>query len=210
MELIQTTFNKTKDPVDKTPSWILLSRIQAVRGDSRGAFQALKQCLADLGIQIQETTWEECDDDFRTVCSKLQATERDKLPARLPSEDRTLLTMGAVLVEMLSAAFWSNSLLFYQMTLKMINLHLQHGTVPQFGLGYVHLASIAIARFDLIDFGLELGGVAKRLFEDYQDDAYTIGRGQTLHSLFIGHLEGHLKDQLPVLDRAMGATVSAG
>lgn len=54
------------------------------------------------------------------------------------------------------------------------------------------------------------GDMAKMLFEIHADDSYALGRGQTLHALFLGHLEGHLKDQIPVLEAAMEATVAAG
>ncbi|OCK81994.1 hypothetical protein K432DRAFT_424503 [Lepidopterella palustris CBS 459.81] len=209
--LLETTFRKAKDAVDKAPSWILRSRVFALRGDSFAAFQALKQCLGDLGMQIPETSWEECDAEFQKICSFLQSIDRQKLLARpISAGDRTLMTMGAVFVELLSAAFWSDSLLFYQMTLKMVDIHLHKGTVPQVSLGYVHLASICAGRFSMIKLGVEIGDMAKQLLETYRDDSYTVGRGQTLHALFIGHLESHLRYQIPILNRAMEASVLAG
>ncbi|OCL11555.1 hypothetical protein AOQ84DRAFT_373926 [Glonium stellatum] len=211
MSLLQTTFNKAKDAVDKAPSWIIQSRVFAVRGDSFAAFHALKQCLNDLGVHISETTWEECDAEFQRICSLLQSVNREELLSRPAStDDRALMTMGAVFVELLSAAFWSNSLLFYQMTLKMIDVHLHRGTVPQIGLCYVHLATICTARFSLTELGVEIGDIAKQLMERFRDDAYTVGRGQTLHALFIGHLQTHVRDQIPILIRAMKSSVQAG
>ncbi|KAF2807838.1 uncharacterized protein BDZ99DRAFT_572730 [Mytilinidion resinicola] len=208
--LLQTTFSKAKDAVDKAPSWILRSRVFAVKGDSFAAFQALEQCLSDLGVDIGQTTWEGCDSEFQRICSELKNVDGDELVARAPTGDRNLMTMGAVFVELLSAAFWSNSLLFYQITLKMVDLHLHRGTVPQIGLGYVHLASICAGRFNMVEYGVEIGDMAKRLLEVYREEPYTVGRGQTLHALFMGHLQTHVRDQIPILNRAMEASLVAG
>lgn len=128
----------------------------------------------------------------------------------LTTDDRQLTTLGPVVVELLSAAFWSNSLLFYQSALKLVSLHLRRGTVSQVAMGYVHLGSIAGGRFNMIEFAVECGTIAKRLFEMYPEDHYTIGRGQTLRTLFLGHLEAPIAGLIPDLRNAMDASIFAG
>lgn len=59
LSLIRKTFTNARDPCDMASSFILQSRVHAVRGDSFGAFQALKDCLSLLGLPISPTTWEE-------------------------------------------------------------------------------------------------------------------------------------------------------
>ncbi|KAF2457500.1 putative histidine kinase HHK1p [Lineolata rhizophorae] len=208
--LLQTTFTMARDAVDKAPAWILQSRIFAMRGDSFAAFQALRTCLSELGCEISDPTWEQCDAEFQRVVSLLKIVDRRKLLETPTSKDRHLLTIGAIMVELVSAAFWSESLLFYWVTLKMLDFHIHKATFPQIGIGYVHLASIAVSRFDMTEFGVDVGLLAKQLFELYRDDHYTLGRGDTLYPLFIGHLVAHVRDQLSILDEAMDATVMAG
>jgi signal transduction histidine kinase/predicted ATPase len=211
LALIRTTFKHARDPCDMASSFILQSRVFAVRGDSFGAFQALKDCLSLLGSPIPATTWEQCDAEFQEICSLLQSMDKEELLSRpATTDDRVLMTTGPVAIELLSAAFWSNSLLFYQSTLKLVGSHLRRGTVSQVALGYVHLGSIAGGRFNMIEFAVECGAIAKRLFALYPDDHYTVGRGQTLQTLFLGHLEAPISALLPDLDTAMEATVSAG
>ncbi|KAF4301373.1 hypothetical protein GTA08_BOTSDO10712 [Botryosphaeria dothidea] len=205
--LCQAIFTNAKSAVDKAPSWVLQSRIFAMRGDSFAAFEALKQCLTDLGVQVPDKSWEECDSQFQSLCAVLQQNDREELLSRPLTADSKLLAMGAVLVEMASAAFWTDSRLFYQMSMIMVDLHLTRGTFPQAALGYVHLASIAAGRFGMTKFGIEIGDIAKSLFNIFNDDMYTIGRGETLHALFMGHLQTHVREQLPILDRAMNATI---
>jgi hypothetical protein len=211
LSLIRETFKNARDPCDMASSFILQSRVFAVRGDSFGAFQALKDCLSLLDMPIPPTTWDACDTEFRTMYAKLQQVDKDELIARRPSvDDRILLTRGPIFVELLSAAFWSNSLLFYQATLMLVNAHLAGGTVPQVSLAYVHLASIAAGRFQMMNFAVDMGALAKRVLEVYKEDAYTVGRTQTLQPLFIGHLEAPVRDLVPDLEAALESTLSAG
>lgn len=114
------------------------------------------------------------------------------------------------LQQLLSAAFWSNSLLFYQATLKLVNLHLDRGTMPQVALAYVHLGSIAGGRFQMMNFAVDMGALAKRLLQIFPDDHYTVGRAQTLQPLFLGHLEAPIGDLIPSLVGALDATLTAG
>lgn len=211
LSLIRTTFKNARDPCDMASSFILQSRVFAVRGDSFGAFQALKDCLSLLGAPIAPTTWEACDEEFQKVYGIMQSIDKDELLARRPApDDRVLLTMGPIFVELLSAAFWSNSLLFYQATLKLVNLHLERGTMSQVALAYIHLGTIAGGRFQMMSFGLDMGAMANRLVQMFPEDNYTVGRTQTLQPLFLGHLEAPIRDLVPNLEKAIEATYSAG
>jgi signal transduction histidine kinase len=212
LSLIRTTFKNARDPCDMASSFILQSRVLALRGDSFAAFQALKDCLSLLDTPIPPTTWDACDTEFRDIYTTLQQIDKDELIARQPpaAHDRILLTRGPIFVELLSAAFWSNSLLFYQATLKLVKSHLEGGTVPQAALAYVHLGTIAAGRFQMINFAVDMGALAKRLVQMYPEDVYTLGRAQTLQPLFLGHLEAPIRDQVPSLEAALEPTLSAG
>ena len=74
----------------------------------------------------------------------------------------------------------------------------------------MHIASISIYRFNLIRPGLEFGDRALQFFETFDQESYTVGRGLTLHALFLGHLQGEIRDQFSVLSRGLDAAVSAG
>ncbi|EMD66665.1 hypothetical protein COCSADRAFT_84482 [Bipolaris sorokiniana ND90Pr] len=211
LSLIETTFQHARNPCDKASSFILQSRVFAVRGDSLGALQALKNCLSMLGYPIPPTTWEACDAQFQKLYSTLQATDKNELlTPQSPTNDHVLMTIGPVFVELLSAAFWSNSLLFYQATLMLIQVHLDRGIMSQVALAYVHLGSIAGGRFNMIQFAVDMGDIAKRIFQTFPEDYYTLGRAQTLQPLFLGHFEGPLGDLIPFLGDALQASLTAG
>lgn len=208
---ISEIYKHARDASDKAPAAIIRSRMFAQRGDAGTAFICLKRALSDLGMNVPSTTYEECDDEFRRITPLLKDSRLEALASHeIPVVDRDLMTLGAVLVELLSASFWSDALLFYQGTLKMLNLYLERGIFPQVALGFVHLGSIAIYRFNLIDFGIEVGEVALQLFDTFDSESYTLGRGLTLHSLFIAHLKSEVRDIFPALSRAHEAAVTAG
>lgn len=208
-ELVQEIFARSRGPIDSAPAWIIESRIYAVQGNSRQAFKALKQCLSGLGLQIPDASFEECDKEFFELCQLLQIIDYQTLIDH-PSTDPNLEVIGPVLVELVSAAFWTDSLLFFQVTMMMIRTHIERGAFPQCGLGYMHFGTIAVGRFEMTEFGCEIGDLSRRLFDVHAADNYTVGRGQTLHALFLGHLTSLMRDQLPALHRAWEATLLAG
>ncbi|KAF2742680.1 hypothetical protein M011DRAFT_432568 [Sporormia fimetaria CBS 119925] len=211
LSLIRTIFARAQSVEDKAGAFILQSRVLSVRGDSFGAFQSLKDCLALLEMPLPTTTWEECDAEFQDVCARLRKADRSAMLSRRPDpDDHILLTIGPLLIELSSAAFWSNSLLYYQVALKMIALHLQRGTVPQVALGYVYLGAIAGGRFSMMDVAIEAGAIAKRILDMFPHDHYTYGRGQTLQTLFLGPLSAHVSLLIPDLNAAMEASILAG
>jgi signal transduction histidine kinase/serine/threonine protein kinase/CheY-like chemotaxis protein len=211
LALIRMVFQKAKKVEDMAGAFVLQSRVYATRGDSFGAFQSLKDCLSLLGMPLPPTSWEECDTEFQEVCTLIKNSDKEELLSRRPAtDDEVLSTIGPIFIELSSAAFWSNSLLFYQVCLKIVGLHLRRGTVPQVALGYVYLGAIAGGRFNMIDFAMEAGTISKRLFEMYPNEHYTLGRGLTLQALFLGHLGSHVGDLIPDLNLALEAGILAG
>jgi hypothetical protein len=105
--LITEILANAKTPVDKAPAFVLNSRILAQGGDSGAAFNALKQCLAALGIAVDDNpSFEKCDTEFERLSLKIQSTDTDELINRSMSKDSNLPAVGAVLAETISAAFW--------------------------------------------------------------------------------------------------------
>ena len=210
LTLLQAVFDNAREPVDKTPGRVLQSRVLAQQGDSRGAFKVLRQSLAEMGKDVPKMSWEDCDTEFHRLRDIFKSTGVSNRPRRRSVLNQDVVPIGAIFVEISSAAFWSDALLFYQMTLKMLEIYLEYGLYPQVGIAFVHFASVAVGRFDDTEFGIQMGNIAKEIFNAFQDDSYTIGRGVTLHCLLLGHLEAHIRQQLPILEEAMERTVTAG
>ena len=209
-KLLEVIFNKAKCPADKAPASIIHSRMCASRGNSKAALHALQDCLSLLGMELPETTWEQCDETFFHQLPILQASSFDIEAAASQPVKSDLTILGAVIMETISACYWTDALLFYQATLMLMDVYIKHGPFAQIGLGFVHFATICIHRFSLIKAGSDFGKLAQRFFEAYAQESYTIGRGLTLHPMFIGHLETDLKTQLEVLNRGLEASNAGG
>jgi signal transduction histidine kinase/CheY-like chemotaxis protein/tetratricopeptide (TPR) repeat protein len=208
--LLANVFAHAKTPVDKAPAWILQSRVFAQEGDSVASFRALKACLGALDIKVDdEPSLEKCDREFERLSCKIQSMDADQIINRGMVKESNFAAVGAVLVETIGAAFWTDTLTFYQMALVMVNTQIELGSFPQSGMAYIHFAMIAVARFSMIEFASSMGHIARALMEKWRDP-YTMGRGGTLYSLFVGHLQVSLQESLAQLEGALEYAIQAG
>jgi predicted ATPase len=122
MEILDEVFKHARTAMDCAPCMIIKSRVYAVQGNSHDAFTTLKAGLAKLGHKLPDTTFEACDALFEKTSRLLKSMDHDELVAQPARIDPVLDAVGPVLVEMVSAAFWSNSLLFFQISLIMIDV----------------------------------------------------------------------------------------
>ena len=210
MSTVSNSFANAKDIVDKAPFFVIAARILVSQGKSVAAFEMLKTCLTELGLDLSTTSWAHCDEDFAQLRQRLERSNIDLFIVNPVSTDSRTMALGSTIVEVLSTAFWSDSLLLYQLTLRLLQISVDGVNIPHAVLGYIHFAWIAIGRFGLVDFGITVGLAAQKYLDIYLDDAYVVGMGQTLLTLFMGHLQTHLRDQLVILDRARDSSVQTG
>ncbi|KAI7577123.1 hypothetical protein KC316_g10420, partial [Hortaea werneckii] len=210
-KLLSEISRHAKDASDKAPAAIISSRLRAQQGATEDVFQTLQAALNPLGVSVGSKTYEDCDEEFKQLLPRLQAKQTELQEIHIREISREVQTLGALFVELLSASFWTDALMFYQATLKLMQLFLDKDIVfPHVGLGFVHLASIAVYRFDLVKIGLELGDIALQIFDAFPHEHYTIGRGLTLHALFLGHLQSEWHDSFNSLNRGLEASSVAG
>jgi signal transduction histidine kinase/predicted ATPase/CheY-like chemotaxis protein/serine/threonine protein kinase len=209
LSLLNETFSHARTAADKARAWILQSRIFAAQGDYDEGVQSLMSSLREFGVALNPTSWDECDLEFKKLEYRIRQSDHADLMKRPMSDDKDIIAMGTVMAESLNAAFWSDSLLFYQMTIELIKIHIDRGTCVQIGIGYCNLAMISIARFKDVELGLLLGEVAQS-YLDLLEDAWTRGRGWTMYALFIGHLQMPLQNHLPVLETALDYSLESG
>jgi predicted ATPase/serine/threonine protein kinase len=208
--LVETVYKHAKSVADMAPCWIIESRIHARQGNNAKAFECLKAALGKLNFSLPPASFEHCDEDFNNLRPELERLDNQELVSRKRTEDPQRDIIGLLLVELGSAAFWSSLVLYYQVSIVMVQFHLDHGLYPQAGLAYLYLGSIVLGRLGLIDLGCKLGRISKFLFDVHSDDCFTLGRGLTLHALFIGPATDNYQSSILQLEQAGEATWTAG
>ena len=130
-EILASIFKGARTASDKAPAWIILSRLHAHQGDTSAAFNAyvtpshacqrlihfsLNMSLRELDLDFEaKPSWDICDKEYRNLRHRVQNTDFKKIIQKPLNEEPVFMSMGVVMIEALSAAFWSNGLLVYRM-----------------------------------------------------------------------------------------------
>ncbi|KAK0723180.1 hypothetical protein B0T26DRAFT_642287 [Lasiosphaeria miniovina] len=208
--LLQTVFNRARTALDKAPAWVLQSRIFAQSGESKQALASLRQCLTALGVEVDEQpTYEKCDERFERLSVRIQTIGRQQLLDPPSSSEPGLSSLGAVLAETTSAGWWHDTLEFYQLSLLMMEAHFERGAFPQSGLAFLQLAIIALSRFNMVHFAVDLANVCLELLEKFRDP-YSLARSYMIYANFVGHVQHPLGLAASQLEGAMEYAAVAG
>lgn len=186
--LLSTIFKCARSALDRAPAYVLQSRIFAQSGDADSTLRSLKDCLVALGVKVEENpTFEMCDKWFETLATKIQSMDQTDLMAEREPTESTPDSIGAVLVETLSAAWWIDARQFYSLSMTMLEMHLATGAFPQSGMGFLHFAIIALSRFNMVQFAVDLGAMGLELLDRYHDP-FTMSRGYLMFANFLAHI----------------------
>ncbi len=110
--LLDSIFAGARTASDKAPAWILQSKLFAQAGNMAGSFSSLKTSLLELGLDISDSpTWASCDEDCQDLRKMVQKANFADITSKALDADCNMVALGAVLMEAISAAFWSNSIL---------------------------------------------------------------------------------------------------
>lgn len=186
--LANTVLSSAKTAEDKAPAWLLMARVQAQNGNAESALSTLKESLCQLKVDIDnEPTFEKCDEAFMSLAARIKNMDRADILNPLGVVDSRQVIVGAILIDAISAAWWSNNLEFYNLALAHINLHLTTGHFPHSSTAYLHVAMIALGRFNMVEFAAELGAQCLELIERNRDP-FTSARGYMIYASFISHI----------------------
>ena len=208
--LLQSILSHARSAADKAPAWVLQSRIFAQMGDLTATFNALKASLVELGLDFErQTTWEACDIEYMQISKQLEGMNMNDLLHLPVSDEPRVAAMGVVMSEAVSAGYWSDPLLFYQMAIKIVSLHLRGDTFVQIGLGFPYFATVGMHRFHNAEFSHRVYELSTPLMKRY-GDPFTLGRGLSINVLFFSHLLTPISDHLAMYEEAIDHTLVAG
>ena len=156
--VLGSIFANVSSAKDKATPWIIQSRIFMRRGHTEAAFSALRTSLTELGLDFDATpTWESCDKQYHVLRAKLNSMHHDSITRRQRRQSSDENPTGVVLVEAISAAFWTDRVIFYQMVLKAAELYLQNfEAVSHIGLGLAYFALVSRCMVNRLQFQLNV------------------------------------------------------
>lgn len=208
--LLSTIFKCARSALDQAPAYVLQSRIFAQSGDADSTLGSLKDCLGALGVKLDDKpTFDKCDQWFATLATRIQSTDREKLTADAEPSESPIASIGAVLVETLSAAWWIDALQFYNLSLTMLDMHLTTGAFPQSGISFLHFAIIAFSRFNMVQFAADLGSIGLELLDRYHDP-FTVSRGYLMFANFLAHINYPLSSIVTQMEGLVDYAAVAG
>ncbi|KAH9908041.1 putative histidine kinase HHK1p [Xylariomycetidae sp. FL2044] len=208
--LIDIILNCARTAEDKAPAWLLQARVQAQNGNAEAALITLKDSLRQLKVDFDaEPTFEKCDEAFLVITDRIQAMERLDVPSPIGVANTEQTTIGAILSDAISSAWWSDTLDFYNLSLSFINLHLERGNLPQSGVAFLYVAMIALSRFNMVQFAAELGSQSIELLERARDP-FSSARGLMIYASFISHIQIPTAMAFNQVDQAIEYAASAG
>ncbi|TLS25924.1 hypothetical protein PpBr36_07189 [Pyricularia pennisetigena] len=209
--VLDTIFDCATSAFDKAPAWVLRSRVYAQSGNSTKALACLKDCLRTMGVDCREDrTVEQCDEEFERLSAKIQSMEfNDVLQPRVTHDEARADSIGAVLAEAISAAWWSDWLCFYQLSLYMLEMHLTTGAIPQSPMAFVQVSMIALARFNRLVLAKDLGEYAFALLNSTHD-SFSMARGYMIQASFVGHVIQSVGLTAEQLESSLNYAASAG
>lgn len=98
---------------DKAPAWVIHSRLLARQGNLPAALDALKTSMAELGLTASRDptyTWEICDTMYQDLRKRISVAEEADIVGREMDSGPDLASLGMVVTETISAAFWNDAL----------------------------------------------------------------------------------------------------
>lgn len=110
--LLNAIFENARNATDKANAWIIQSKLLGEAGNIKGALNALKTSLAELGLDCPaDPTWEQYDDEYHKLKALFQERGVKGIVTSPLSSKTVFSAVGRVMLEAISAAFWSDTLL---------------------------------------------------------------------------------------------------
>ncbi|KAI0862578.1 putative histidine kinase HHK1p [Xylaria cubensis] len=178
----------------------------ATTADDKGA-----AALLHSRIQFQggDAKLDKCDATFMELSQRIKTMGRTE-SSNPPNEDRPQqMTAGVLLGDAVQAAWWSDALEFYNLSLAMMDMHLREGPMPQSSMAFLYVAMIAVSRFNMLDFASELGSQCSELLDAYRNPS-SVARGHMAYLTFISHIHTPLCVSVTFCDQSLDYTASAG
>jgi GAF domain-containing protein len=166
-----------------------------------------------LGLSLPTSNKAEISSELECELKLYQANlEKLEIAELIDAPEMTNLQIRAcmkLLMNMITPAYYTDQDVFTLISLKMVNLSIEHGNSKESAYGYCLWGSLAGVRLDDYEVGYEFGQLAMRLTEKFNDanlacKVFNIFGGMT------SHWRSHLQKGIPILRKGYLAGVETG
>jgi predicted ATPase len=212
-ELFDLILSRVKSDFDRAEIY----NIRLVLYDSIGQYLAGlrigSEALKTLGLSLPTSNKAEISSELECELKLYQANlEKLEIAELIDAPEMTNLQIRAcmkLLMNMITPAYYTDQDVFTLISLKMVNLSIEHGNSKESAYGYCLWGSLAGVRLDDYEVGYEFGQLAMRLTEKFNDanlacKVFNIFGGMT------SHWRSHLQKGIPILRKGYLAGVETG
>ncbi|KAI4216360.1 MAG: hypothetical protein LQ351_001370 [Letrouitia transgressa] len=205
LDLVSKTLQGARTASDRAPSWIIKSRLLSQEGNVAGAFEA------ELGVDCDsKPSLEALDSKLDRLRDLIRSTDASHNLHKPLNKDPRVVSLGAVLIEATSAAFWSDALLFYQLVIKMVDVHLKYPqTFSQIGLGFSYFSMVNVIQKSDIAFAIQCINIGAELLGQFKE-SYTYGRALSLRVMFIESFCRPMREHIGIVEEAIDHSLISG
>ena len=212
-ELFDLILNRVKSDFDKAEIY----NIRLVLYDNIGQYLAGvrigSEALKTLGLSLPTSNKAEILSELEGQLKLYQANRENLEIAELIDApemlDSRIIACMKLLMSMITPAYYTDQDVFTLISLKMVNLSIEHGNSKESAYGYCLWGSLAGVRLDDYEVGYQFGQLAMKLTEKF-NDANLACKVFNIFGGLTSHWRSHLQKGIPILRKGYLAGVETG
>jgi PAS domain S-box-containing protein len=210
--LFDMILGRARSNLDRAKVFSLRMQLYQVAGRYDESFAVACDALRDFGIVLPRSDQDiqaAIDAALRDIPLNLAGRAIGELVDAPVAADPVSRAIINLLVEAMPCAFAARPVFYPLITLKAVNLSLQHGNTDNSSFAYGNFALMLVSGVDDIPTAVQFSEMSLRLNEKF-GNRRLYGKLLHLHASHINFWRRHMAANLPVLERAIGACLEVG
>ncbi|RFU49828.1 PAS domain S-box protein [Paraburkholderia sp. DHOC27] len=210
--LVDMMLGKARSNLDRAQVFSLRIELYQLAGRYDESFSVALAALRDFGIVFPETP-QGIDAAFREGLQNVHVNQGTRPVSALVetpvATDPAILAIVNLLLQAMNCAFAARPAYYPLITLKAVNLSLQHGNTENSSFAYGNYALMLVSLIGDIPAAVQFSEMSIKLNEKF-DNRRLYGKLLHLYGAHVNFWRCHMAANLPVLERATAACLEVG
>jgi len=210
--LFEMILGEAHTNLDRAKVYSLRMKLYQVAGKYDDSSSAALDALRDFGVIFPESDrgiQEAIDAEFRDIPINLGGRLIGELVDAPVAADPATRAIINLLVEAMPCAYIGRPMLYPLITLKAVNLSMQHGNTDQSSFGYGNYSLMLVSLVGDIPSAVQFSEMSLQLNEKFNNPRLR-GKLLHLHGDHINFWRSHIATDLPIVERAILACLEVG